>query len=319
MSEILVTGGAGFIGSHVCDKLLVDGNHVVCVDNLNEYYSSEIKKENIAHNIGNKRFTFYKVDITNYGKMRSIFEKHRFDVVIHLAARAGVRPSLVNPHIYQEVNVKGTLNLLELSKRFNVQNFVFGSSSSVYGVNRKIPFLESDDVSNQVSPYAVTKRAGELFCNNYHKLYGMNITCLRFFTVFGPRGRPDMAPYKFTHSIYNGLPVDMYGDGTSARDYTYVGDIVEGIIYAAKKPLGFEIINLGNSKPIQLKNFISVIESVVGKKALINRKEMPPGDVPITYADISKAKRLIGYNPKMGFEEGMRKFFEWYKWSKYQL
>ncbi|MBC8500873.1 MAG: SDR family NAD(P)-dependent oxidoreductase [Nanoarchaeota archaeon] len=313
MRTILVTGGAGFIGSHVCDKLLSEGERIICVDNLNAYYDPKFKRKNITHNLRNKSFKFYKVDITHYNELFKIFSKHKIDSVVHLAARAGVRPSIKNPHIYESVNIKGTLNLLDLSRHFKIKNFVFGSSSSVYGVNRKVPFSESDRVIKQVSPYAVTKRAGELFCNNYHYLYNLNTVALRFFTVYGPRGRPDMAPYKFTARIYHGLPIQMYGDGSSARDYTYVGDIVEGVLSALNKEFGFEIINLGDSKPVKLKRFIEVVEDAVGRKAIIEQKEMPQGDVPITYADISKAKRLLGYKPKIKIEEGIKMFVEWYK------
>lgn len=313
METILVTGGAGFIGSHTCDKLLSQGYKVICVDNLNTYYDPKVKKRNISHNLKNKNFKFFKVDIAHYNNLAKIFAKNKIDKVVHIAARAGVRPSIENPHIYESVNIKGTLNLLDLSTKFHIENFVFASSSSVYGVNHKVPFSETDVVDDQVSPYAVTKRSGELFCHTYHKLYGLNVTALRFFTVYGPRGRPDMAPYKFSARIDKGLTIQMYGDGSSARDYTYIGDIVEGVVAAVKKPLGYEIINLGNSTPIKLKKFIATIEKVVGKKAIIEQQEIPLGDVPVTYANINKAKKLLGYNPKVSLEDGMKKFFEWYK------
>jgi len=317
MGIILVTGGAGFIGSHVCDKLLLDGHKVICVDNFNDYYNPKWKRQNIKHNLKNKNFSLYKVDTANYNKLKKIFEIHRVDKIIHLAASAGVRFSLKNPFIYVQTNIKGTLNLLELARLFKIKNFVFGSSSSVYGANKKIPFSETDFVENQFSPYASTKRMGEVLCKNYHNMYNLNIVCLRFFTVYGPRGRPDMAPYKFTHRICNGIPIDMYGDGSSARDYTYVGDIVAGIVATMNKELGFEIINLGDSRPIKLKQFISIIEEAVGKKAIIHQKKMPPEDVPITYADIKKAKKLLDYNPKIKIEEGIQKFVEWYKNERY--
>jgi len=316
MKSVLLTGAAGFIGSHIADKLLTEGYKVLAIDSLNHYYDPKIKKNNIKHNLRNKNYTFVKLDIKDFHKLAKLFKKNGFDTVIHIAARAGVRPSLKNPHLYESVNIKGTLNLLDLSVKKGIKNFVFASSSSVYGANKKVPFKETDAVDEQVSPYAVTKRSGELFCNNYHKLYGLNTTCLRFFTVYGPRGRPDMAPFKFTHRISKGIPIDQYGDGTTARDYTYVGDIVQGIYEAVKKPLGFEIINLGNSTPIKLKEFITTIEKAVGKKAIINIKPMPLGDVPITYADISKAKKLLNYNPKTSLEAGMKKYVKWYNENK---
>jgi len=313
MRTILVTGGAGFIGSHVCDRLLSEGDNVICVDNMNSYYDPRFKSKNIAHNLKNKSFKFIKLDVTHYHQLSKIFSKYRIDSVVHLAARAGVRPSIQNPHIYEVVNIKGTLNLLDLARHSKLRNFIFGSSSSIYGVNEKVPFCETDPVDNQVSPYAVTKRAGELFCNNYHKLYGLNVTALRFFTVYGPRGRPDMAPYLFTEGIYKGKTIKQYGDGSSERDYTYVGDIVNGIFSSINKEFGFEIINLGNSETVQLKRFIQIIENKVGKKAIIEIKDMPKGDVPKTYADISKAKKLLGYKPKIKIEEGIKRFVEWYK------
>lgn len=310
---ILVTGGAGFIGSHVCDRLLAQGKKVICVDNLNTYYDPKTKKKNLSYSLKHKNFKLYKLDITHYNQLTKIFAKHKITAIIHLAARAGVRPSISNPHIYESVNIKGTLNLLDLANKFGVKKFIFGSSSSIYGANKKVPFSETDSVNNQISPYAVTKRAGELFCKTYHELYGINMTVLRFFTVYGPRGRPEMAPYRFVDKIHRGLPIDMYGDGSSARDYTYVSDIVDGIIVALKKDFKFEIINLGDSRIIKLKSFIELIERIVGKQAKIIYKDMPDGDVPITYADISKAKKLLGYKPQVNIEDGMKKFYDWYK------
>ena len=312
MKKFLVTGGAGFIGSHVCDSLLENGDSVVCVDNFNDYYDSKIKERNIESCLTNDSFKLYRVDITNISDLTNVFEKELPQVVIHLAARAGVRPSIINPFIYEEVNVKGTLNLLELTKQYKVKNFVFGSSSSVYGINEKIPFSEDDPVNNPISPYAATKRSAELLCSTYHHLYDMDISCLRFFTVYGPRGRPDMAPYKFTKLIVDGEEIKRFGDGSSKRDYTYVSDIVDGIL-AATDLKGFEIINLGNNNPVELNYFISVIEDLVGKKAKIKELPIQPGDVNITYADISKAKSLFGYNPKTSIGDGMAKFWHWYK------
>jgi UDP-glucuronate 4-epimerase len=309
---ILVTGGAGFIGSHVCDALLKAGKKVVCIDNFNDYYSPERKRKNISQNAGNKMFSVEESDITEYNAMRSIFKKYKIDKIIHLAARAGVRPSLENPFIYEETNIRGTLNLLELSREFKLKNFVFGSSSSVYGLNAKVPFSEEDRTDNAISPYAATKKAGEVLCHTYSHLYGLNIICLRFFTVYGPRGRPDMAPYLFTEAIIKGKTITMYGDGTSKRDYTYVEDIVSGVISALEKKFRYEIFNLGESKTVELRKLISVIEKKTGKKAAIIKKQMPKGDVPITYADLSKSRKMLGYSPKTQIEEGMSSFIGWY-------
>ncbi len=303
--KVLVTGGAGFIGSHVCDALLKRGEYVVCIDNFNNYYDPKVKKRNISDASKSKKFKLYRGDISDIGFMRNVFRKAKPNKVIHLAARAGVRPSLLNPQLYADVNIKGTINILELSKEFNVENFVFGSSSSVYGANKKVPFSESDPVNTPISPYAATKRAGELICYTYHHLYKLNISCLRFFTVYGPRGRPDMAPYMFTKAIKEGKEIKMFGDGTSKRDYTYVSDIVSGILSALDKNYPYEIFNLGNSKPIALKDFIAIIESAINKKALIKKMSMQSGDVEFTYADISKSKKLLGYDPKTSLEEGI--------------
>ncbi|MBD3202924.1 SDR family NAD(P)-dependent oxidoreductase, partial [Candidatus Woesearchaeota archaeon] len=290
MQKILVTGAAGFIGSHTCEELLNRDYSVVAIDNFNKYYDPKIKKRNIKNFLKNKNFSFYKADIRDFAKLTQIFDR-KIDKIIHLAARAGVRPSLKKPRLYFDVNVSGTLNLLELAKKFKINNFIFGSSSSVYGENTKIPFSEKHRTDCQISPYASSKKAGELICKTYSHLYSLNITCLRFFTVYGERGRPDMAPYKFTNLIYNDKPIEMYGDGTSKRDYTYIKDIVSGILTALEKNFRFEIINLGNSDPIELKRFISIIEKKLNKKAKIIQKPIPKGDVKITYADISKAKR----------------------------
>ena len=310
---MLVTGGAGFIGSHVCDALLKKGYVVVCLDNFNDYYLPERKRKNIEHNLKNKAFFLEEKDITQFKKLKEVFKKHKINTVIHLAARAGVRASLKNPFIYEKVNVKGTLNLLELSRQFNIKTFVFGSSSSIYGLNKKTPFSEDDKTDSLISPYAATKKAGEMLCHAYSKVHGLNVTCLRFFTVYGPRGRPDMAPYLFTKRINQGKPIIRYGDGTSKRDYTYIKDVIQGVLSASKKPYSFEIFNISNSKTIELNKFISVIENLLGKKARIIQKQMPKEDVPITYADISKAKKFLNYNPKTNIEQGMNEFVEWYK------
>ncbi len=311
--KILLTGCAGFIGSHVSEALLKRGDSVVGVDNINDYYDTKKKEKNLEILKKNKNFIFYKEDIRNYEGLKEIFDKEKPDKVVHIAARAGVRPSIQNPLLYEEVNVKGTLNLLDLAKDHKIKSFVFASSSSVYGNRKKIPFSETDNVDNPISPYAATKKAGELICYTYHHLYNMKITCLRFFTVYGPRGRPDMAPYLFTDWIYNGKPIKRFGDGSTKRDYTFITDIVKGVVASIDKELDFEIINLGNNKPVMLNDFIKTIEKVTGKKAVIKELPMQPGDVDITYADVSKAEKLLGFKPTTSIEEGMKKFFEWYK------
>lgn len=310
---ILVTGGAGFIGSHLCERLLKDGKEVIAVDDFNDFYDPKRKEKNIMGCLKNKRFKIYKSDIRNKEEIKKIFEKNKIDIIVHLAARAGVRPSMENPLLYIDVNVNGTLAILELAREFGVKKFVFASSSSVYGGNEKTPFSEDDPINNPLSPYAITKIAGEQLCGIYSRLYGINIVCLRFFTVYGPRGRPDMAPYKFTNLIMQDKEIEVYGDGSSKRDYTFISDIIDGIAAAIEKELKFEVINLGDSNPVELKYLISLIEQNTGKKAKIKFMPEQKGDVPITYADVSKAKRLLGYKPKVKIEEGIKKLAEWYK------
>lgn len=310
--KILVTGGAGFIGSHTVRLLLGRGDEVITVDDFNDFYAPARKEKNVVDFLENPSFKLYRGDIRDFTTLKEIFEKEKPDKIVHLAARAGVRPSIRDPLLYEEVNVKGTLNLLELAKDFAVENFVFGSSSSVYGENKKIPFSEEDRVDNPISPYAATKKAGELLCHTYHHLYKLPITGLRFFTVYGPGGRPDMAPYLFTDWIHNGKAIKRFGDGTSKRDYTYVGDIVAGILAALDKNLDYEIINLGNNQTVELSRLIEVIEKLLGKKAEIEELPEQPGDVPITYADIGKAQKLLNYAPGVKIEEGMEKFVNWY-------
>ncbi len=314
--KILITGAAGFIGSHTADALLKRGDTVIAIDNFNTYYSPKDKKANMEPAKKHKNYTQYAKDILDMEGMKAIFRQEMPDKVIHLAARAGVRPSLEDPQLYVDVNVKGLVNMLELSREFKVKNFVFGSSSSVYGANKKVPFSETDAVNNPISPYAATKRAGELMCATYHHLYSLNISCMRFFTVYGPRGRPDMAPYKFTKAIMEGKEITMYGDGTTKRDYTYIDDIVSGIIAGLDKNYAFEIFNLGNSKTVPLKDFIATIERAVGKKAKIKKMPLQPGDVTITYADLTKSRKMLGYDPKTSIDEGIRNFVDWYRESR---
>ena len=310
---ILVTGGAGFIGSHVCDRLLSMGRKVICLDNLTPYYPPKIKIRNIQHNFDNPNFIFLNIDITHKDQLEQVFTNNKIHKIIHLAARAGVRPSIEQPLWYRDTNISGTLNLLELTKKYGIKNFIFGSSSSVYGNNKKVPFSEEDSVDRPISPYATSKKACELYCYTYSHLCNINVICLRFFTVYGPRGRPDMAPYLFTRLINEGKPIKMFGDGTTRRDYTFVTDIVDGIISALDKNFRYEIINLGNSDTIQLSDFIAIFEKHLGKKAKIKRYPMQPGDVKITYANISKAKRLLDFEPKVGVDEGLKIFIDWYK------
>ncbi|AJF61367.1 TPA: NAD-dependent epimerase/dehydratase family protein [Candidatus Woesearchaeota archaeon] len=311
---ILVTGGAGFIGSHTCDALLKKNERVICLDNFNDYYPPEKKRKNIERNLASKNFILAETDITDGKSLEKVFGENKdISAIVHLAARAAARPSLDNPLLYAEVNILGTINLLELARKHGVKTFIFSSSSSVYGANKKMPFSEADITESQESPYAITKKTGEMLCKFYSETYGLNITCLRFFTVYGPRGRPDMAPYRFTEAIDKGHPVNMYGDGNSKRDYTYVDDVVRGILLSVEKSRKFEIINLGNGNPVELKKFISLIEKQLSKKAKIAKKQMPKGDVVATHADISKAGKILGYVPQTTIEEGLKKFIRGYK------
>ena len=309
--SILVTGGAGFIGSHLLDRLAARGRRAVCLDNLDNYYSPDAKRRNMAGALASGLVEMVEGDICETDLCRRVFESYKVSSVVHLAARAGVRPSIEQPLLYERVNCGGTLNLLECSREAGVKMFVFGSSSSVYGVTDRVPFSEEDCAAQPISPYAATKRAGELFCHAYHHLHGLPVVCLRFFTVYGPRQRPDLAITKFTQLIEQGRPIQMFGDGASRRDYTHVDDIVGGILAALDSNVQFEIINLGNSHPIALRELIAMLEDALGKKAQIEQLPDQPGDVPLTYADISKAHRLLGYEPRTPIEGGIREFAEW--------
>lgn len=311
--KVLVTGGAGFIGSHLSEALLRRGDELVIVDDLNDYYAPAIKKKNLQAISKIDNYTFYHLDIRNNLAMRELFEKERPERVVHLAARAGVRPSLQAPILYEEVNVVATIHLLELSKEFQVENFVFASSSSVYGINSKVPFREDDPIEKPVSPYATTKRSGELLVFNYSHLYGLNGTCLRFFTVYGPRQRPEMGIHNFTRRILAGEPVHIFGNGSSSRDYTYIDDIIQGVLAALDRPKPFAIYNLGNSSPITLNRLLEIIERECAREA--KRVYLPdqPGDVPITYADIQLASRELDYRPQTDLETGIARFVEWYR------
>lgn len=313
MRSILITGGAGFIGSNLVSELIKEGIwNVTSIDNFDSFYSKRIKKENIKNHFQNKNFTFKEIDICN---LKSLYNElnETFDVIIHLAAKAGVRPSIENPTIYHRVNIEGTQNLLEFAKNKNINHFIFISSSSVYGINPNYPWKEGDIDLKPISPYASTKISCELLCNTYSHLYGIRFVILRLFTVYGPRQRPDLAIYKFTRNILNNNPIQIYGNGDTLRDYTYIDDIISGIRASIDyNNTNFEVFNLGNQKGIQLKNLIDNIEEVFEKKAIKEYLPEQPGDVPVTKADISKAQELLYYNPSMQLKEGLKIFKEWF-------
>ena len=310
--KVLVTGGAGFIGSHLVDRLMDRGEHVVVVvDNFNRFYSPKIKSANIASHLKQNNFFLHKLDIRDQNGLKEVFSKYRFDCVVHLAAMAGVRPSIEKPILYADVNLLGTINLLEQIRHFSVKRMVFASSSSVYG-ERSGPFRESDSTDEQVSPYGATKKAGELLCHTWAHLYGVQTTILRLFTVYGPRNRPDMACFKFLEALMKGRPIMRFGTGETGRDYTYIDDVIDGLVAAIDTPFNWEIINLGNSSPVKLNDLIKTIETVTGKKANINELPLQPGDVKLTFANISKARRLLSYSPTVTIKEGIDRLFSWY-------
>lgn len=316
--NILVTGGAGFIGSHLCERILKTDKHVICLDNFDDFYDPSIKMNNITRCLNSANFELIRGDIRDKITLEAIFQNNQISKIVHIAAKAGVRPSIRNPLLYEDVNVRGTLNLLEACKNHRVENFIFASSSSVYGINSKLPFGEDDPISKPISPYAASKRSCEMYCFTYHHLYGIPITCLRFFTVYGPRQRPEMAIHKFTRLISAGEEVEIYGSGSSKRDYTFIDDVIEGIVSLLDKKFDFEIINLGNSEPVELEYLIELIEKGLNKTASIKRLPAQAGDVPITFADISKAKSLLNYNPKTSIEKGIKRFAQWYLSRKQQ-
>lgn len=311
--KILVTGGAGFIGSHVIKALLDRGDEIVCFDNFNDYYDPQLKRDRIDVLLKDYQFEVVEGNISNKAKLEAVFESHQFDAICHLAAQAGVRYSIDHPDTYIQSNTLGTHNILEAARHHNVTRLVLASSSSVYGGNTKIPFSEDDPVNEPVSLYAATKRSNELEAYTYHHLYGLNIFALRFFTVYGPWGRPDMAAFKFVKAILNDEKIDVYNNGEMKRDFTYVDDIVAGVLASLDKCKGFEIINLGNHQPVELEQFISVIEETLEKKAEKNYMPLQPGDVLSTYADISKAQKVLKWEPTTNIEAGMRAFVDWYK------
>jgi UDP-glucuronate 4-epimerase len=315
MRNVLVTGGAGFIGSHLVARLLGEGAwRVVVVDDFNDFYDPQLKRRNLAPYGGREDFRLFEADIRDRAALERVFAETRFDCVVHLAARAGVRPSLSEPVLYAETNINGTVNLLEAARARGVRQFVFGSSSSVYGENEKVPFSEEDPVARPISPYAATKTAGELLCHTYSHLFGLRSVCLRFFTVYGARQRPDLAIRKFARLISAGKPIPVFGDGTTRRDYTYVDDIIAGVRAAMDyEATPYEVINLGESRTVELRELIALLEKELGRDALIERQPAQPGDVPQTFADISKARRLLGYDPRTPIEEGIRRFIRWFK------
>jgi len=315
MSAVLVTGGAGFIGSHLCEKLLLEGKDVICLDNFNDSYDPDVKWENIRCSVRHSGYKLIKGDILDRDLVDNIISSYGVDTVVHLAALAGVRKSIEAPIDYIDVDVKGTVLLLEACKKNKVGRFIFASSSSVYG-NLKPPFREDLQPDTQTSPYAAAKYSAEHFCRTYSLLYGIPVVCLRFFTVYGPRQRPDMAIHIFTKAIDEGKEVCIYGDGTSSRDYTYVDDIVSGIIGAMNLEYGYEVINLGNSRPVNIMELIGIIEDKMGKKANIKLMPWQQGDMQATCADLSKARDLLGYCPKVSLEDGIDMFIKWYRRTK---
>jgi UDP-glucuronate 4-epimerase len=309
--RILVTGGAGFIGSHLVEKLLAAGHEVAVLDDFNDFYDPQIKRTNIAGFA--KDVTMYDVDLRDGASVRNLFHREKFETVAHLAARAGVRPSIQDPQLYYDTNVGGTLHLLDAASVTGVERFIFASSSSVYGVSKTVPFSEDQHLTQTLSPYAATKIAAEFLCSTYSHLCQMRMVALRYFTVYGPRQRPDLAIHQFTRRIYTGQPIEQFGDGTTRRDYTYIDDVIQGTMAALKYggPL-FDIFNLGESDTIQLKDLIAAIENALEKKAKINRLPEQPGDMPLTCADISKGRKLLGYNPATRFSDGLPRFIEWF-------
>ncbi|MEZ5275632.1 MAG: SDR family NAD(P)-dependent oxidoreductase [Opitutaceae bacterium] len=316
MRKFLVTGGAGFIGFHVCERLLRAGHAVVAYDDLNDFYDPKLKEQNVSDlKALGVEFGFVRGCITDRSSLDRLFGEQRFDQVIHLAARAGVRPSLEEPALYQRVNAEGTASVFEAARCAGVRKIVAASSSSVYGVNSKIPFCESDPIFSVISPYAASKLACEALGHVYHHVYGMDVAMLRFFTVYGPRQRPDLAIHKFARLISSGESIPVFGDGTTARDYTYVSDTVDGVVACTEQEIGYDIFNLGESQTVRLDYLIEVLSNALGQEAVIDRRPLQAGDVPITYADITKAKTRLGYDPKVKIEEGISRFVEWLKTS----
>ena len=312
--NFLVTGGAGFIGSHVCERLLGAGHAVWAFDDLTDFYEPQLKRGNLRdiQSLA-KPFEFVHGDLVDRAALEDLFRSVKFDQVVHLAARAGVRPSLAEPALYQRVNVEGTVNILEAARLNGVKKITLASSSSVYGVNAKVPFAESDPIFSAISPYAASKLACEALGHVYHHIYGLDVVMLRFFTVYGPRQRPDLAIHKFASLISSGQPIPVFGDGSTARDYTYVTDIVDGVMACTRKEFGYEIFNLGESQVVKLSELIALLEAALGRSAVINRQPAQPGDVPITFADVSKARAQLGYDPRVRIAQGIPLFVDWFR------
>lgn len=317
MPTVLITGAAGFIGSHLCRRVLAMGYSVIGLDNFDPFYDPGIKRRNIGDLLSFSDFQLIECDIRDQRKVSQLLNKKTIDVVVHLAAKAGVRPSIEDPLGYADVNVNGTVVLLEVARQIGVSRFIFASSSSVYGNNPKVPFSETDNVDNPISPYAATKKAGELICYTYHHLYQMSVWCLRFFTVYGPCQRPDLAIHKFARLIADGKPIPMFGDGSMERDFTYIDDIIDGVLAAIERCGGYAIYNLGNSHPVRLDKLIDELQRVLGKKAVIERLPEQPGDVQRTYADIRRAQRDLNFFPKTSLSEGLARFAEWFYRQKH--
>jgi UDP-glucuronate 4-epimerase len=315
MKNILITGGAGFIGSHLVDRLIAEGTwKVTVVDDFNDFYDPALKRRNTQPHLENANYKLCEADIRNRDALQEIFLGDTYDAIVHLAARAGVRPSLTQPELYAETNIIGTINLLELARAHGIRQFVFGSSSSVYGINAKVPFSEEDLIRQPISPYAATKAAGELMCHTYSHLYEIRCICLRFFTVYGARQRPDLAIHKFARLMSANKPIPMFGDGTTRRDYTYIDDIIAGVRAAIDyEQSNYEVINLGESATVELRQLIALLEESMGIKAEIDRQPLQPGDVPQTFADIVKARRLLNYDPQTQIKDGIGKFVEWFQ------
>jgi UDP-glucuronate 4-epimerase len=311
--KILITGGAGFIGSHLADRRLRQGDRVVVLDDFNDFYDPAVKRANVAPHRGNPSYRLVEGDIRDRGLVLRLFAEEKFDAVAHLAARAGVRPSLAQPVLYEEVNCVGTLHLLEAAIAHGKPRFVFASSSSVYGISKRLPFAEDDPVDCPISPYATTKRSGELQVFNAHHLHGLPSVCLRFFTVYGPRQRPEMAIARFIRCLEEDRTIPFHGDGSSRRDYTYIDDIVDGVESALDRELGFDIVNLGGARPVTLSDLVRLLEKATGKTARLDRRPDQPGDVPVTYASTEKAERILGFKSRVPLEEGLRRSVDWYR------
>ena len=314
--NLLVTGGAGFIGSHAADRRIARGDRVVVIDDFNDFYDPAVKRANVAPHRSNPRYRLLEGDIRDRELIARVFREEPFDAVVHLAARAGVRPSLSQPVLYEEVNCVGTLRLLEGATAAGKPRFVFASSSSVYGLNAKLPFAEDDPIEHPISPYAATKRAAELHVFTAHHLHDMEAVCLRFFTVYGPRQRPEMAIARFIRSIEEGRAIPFYGDGSSRRDYTYIDDILDGVEAALTAPVRFEIVNLGGAAPVTLTELVAAIEEAVGKRAILDRQPDQPGDVPVTFASVEKAEKLLHFRARVPLKEGLRRSVAWYRQQK---